>query len=188
MFILLSISILVITLSIYQQHKKKSSGVNIPDNKKYDVANFIKKHYMTTAINFSKTNDNKNLYVSMYDILSIIGVESGYYLFLGEKPENIIGDNGGAIGIMQIHQGALTDVNKSLETNYTINDLKNYYVNIRIGSHYLELCYKQAVKENSKNLSSLAYRKYNSGINNAHDNNTVSINYAERVNNFKELL
>lgn len=138
------------------------------------------------AMKYDALGFKRNKFLSTFDILSIICVESGHLIDLDNS--KIVGDDGKSFGYMQVSALALADVSKSLGTNYSIQDIKDSAdLNILVGSHYLELCIEQAIKEKSKNPKLLGYRKYNSGIGNAKDNNTKSLTYGLRVLNYVNL-
>lgn len=138
------------------------------------------------AMKFDAVGFKENKFLSTWDILGIICVESGHLIDLPNK--EIIGDDGRSFGYMQVSAVALADVNKSLKTNYNVADIKeNPEINILIGSHYLELCIEKAIKEKSRNPKLLGYRKYNSGIDNAKDSNMKSLTYGIKVLNYVNL-
>lgn len=52
----------------------------------------------------------------------------------------IVGDGGAAAGPMQVHQGALTDVNRKLGTNYTLDQLAaDPQLGTKVGNVYLQM-------------------------------------------------
>lgn len=56
---------------------------------------------------------------------------------------NAIGDNGASRGLMQVQRSALTDVNNTLGTSYTFDDLFIVEINLHVGFAYLELKQQQ---------------------------------------------
>ena len=61
---------------------------------------------------------------------ALIAVESG-----GDS--SAIGDDGEAIGALQIHQAVVTDVNRIYAWNYRHSDMKNEYKARHVAIHYL---------------------------------------------------
>ncbi len=84
----------------------------------------------------------------------------------------------GDFGLMQVTQGALTDYNRKNRTSYTIKDLFDPIVNVRVGAWYLRKMY-----DYHKDWS-LAVRGYNGGYT-VTNQNSVSLSYAVKV--FKEI-
>lgn len=166
----------------------KSGGAEIKQNDVERIASFVKKKYNELALKYDAVNFKINKYVSYKDILAIICTETGPYLLAGKTGNELIGDNGKAIGIMQIHDAALQDVNKKLGTNIKWTKLKDDEKNIMVGSTYLQICYEKAVKEKSADIRKLAIRKYNGGITAVKDNNNISISYYHKFEQFRKLL
>lgn len=138
------------------------------------------------AIKYDATNFSQNKHISSLDILAIICVETGHKIDLPNY--EVIGDEGRSFGYMQVQAGALADVNNSLKSKYTIDDIKySAEINLLVGSHYLELCVRQALREKAKDPLFLAYRKYNSGIGKAKETNLYSYLYGLRVKAYKDL-
>lgn len=113
--------------------------------------------------------------------LSVLTKESGQ-LYKTKQNKDVIGDNGTAIGYMQVRQPALTDVNNRYNKFYKFTDLYDEQVNLIVGCSYLDLCYKSAMQNKSINPVKLAFKKYNGGI----DETDLSFNvlaqvYAERT-------
>jgi soluble lytic murein transglycosylase-like protein len=153
----------------------KQSGFKFSE----ETAKLVYQKWNNLALQYDAVNFPKNSLVSSVDILSIISVESA-------GNEKAIGDGGKSIGLMQVSEVALIDVNKSLGTNYTKEDLLVPSINVLVGSHYLQLCFKQASKERAKDIRFLGYRKYNSGILRATEKNTISIDYANKVMQYRK--
>jgi soluble lytic murein transglycosylase-like protein len=123
------------------------------------VANAVVNAYLQMAqMNSNSVNSMNNPNVNYYDILAVICQESGASVLKGLDSSTIMGDNLSAFGIMQIHQGALTQVNNMLGTNYQTSDLQNDATNILVGATYLQYCMQRA----SLNQAN-AYACYNSG-------------------------
>jgi hypothetical protein len=178
-YILLIAFILFLVIKIRQEEMNE-------EMKKIALA--VKKRYLELALKYDAIAFSKNKFVSVYDILGIICKESGSWVLKGLSSKDIVGDDGKSFGIMQVSEIALKDVNKSLGTDYKVEDLKIDEINIKVGAHYYELCVEQAFKEKSLNPKFLAYRKYNAGIGRAKDKNTISIDYARRVEQFIKIL
>lgn len=145
------------------------------------VAENVYKKWNNLALKYDAVAFPQNSLVSVYDILAIICVESA-------GNPNAIGDEGKSFGLMQVSVPALIDVNKSLGTNYTQQHLLIPEINVKIGSHYLQLCFKRAVQEKAKDIKFLGYRKYNAGIGRATEKNTISTHYAKVVLQYREYL
>lgn len=138
------------------------------------------------AMRYDATNFKPNAHISSLDILSIICVETGH--LIDKANFQIIGDKGKSFGYMQVQEGALIDVNRSLNTKYTLQDIQySADINILVGSHYLELCVRKAIREKAKDPLFLGYRKYNAGIGKAKENNFYSYIYGLKVKAYKEL-
>lgn len=145
-----------------------------------NVVSAVQKNY------FDLVNNIPKKYVGNDVILGLICVESGSLIKAGNDSTSIVGDNGNSLGIMQIQQPALADTNKWNNNNYQFVDLKIDAVNVEVGVSYLEGCYQKAISEGSQSPMTLALRKYNSGINNAKDSNTISQNYANKVLSYSQ--
>lgn len=179
------IYILLIAFILFLLIKTRQEEMNEEMKK---IAMAVRKRYLELALKYDAVAFPKNKFVSLFDILGIICQESGIWVLKGLKSKDIIGDDGRSIGIMQVSEIALKDVNKSLGTSYTIEDLKIDEINIKVGAHYYELCIEEAFKEKSLNPKFLGLRKYNSGIKRASERNTISIDYARRVEQFIKIL
>jgi Transglycosylase SLT domain len=76
----------------------------------------------------------------------------------GSMRPGIIGDNGSAFGPMQVHAGALADVNKKLGTNYKVTDMvDNPDIGKKVGDTYLDMMHDRYGDDR------LAAAAYNSG-------------------------
>ena len=107
-------------------------------------------------------------------ILAVIAQESG-----GNRDS--LG-KAGEIGLMQILQPALTDVNRTYGLNYSFIDLWTPEVNIEVGAKYLALM-------NTQNKDIIkALQSYNAGATTVKNNPNVSIDYAKSVLDYKNTL
>ncbi|MCK9282171.1 MAG: hypothetical protein M0P71_16245 [Melioribacteraceae bacterium] len=169
------VSVLYLLLSNKNLAKSFSSGViNLDDS---DTGKIYNRYY--TQI--SNIVSAYSLQVDTAMILSVINQETGT-LFNNKTNNNITGDNGSAVGYMQIRQPALTDVNKNFGTNYLFSDLYGETINLIVGSLYLELCYRSALNNNSQNPVWLAFKKYNGGIDETDlSKNSMANTYANNV-------
>lgn len=145
------------------------------------IAKNVYKKWNELALKYDAVSFPKNSLISVFDILAVICVESA-------GNPNVVGDKGKSFGLMQVGELALIDVNKSLGTNYTKEQLLIPDINVLVGSHYLQLCFKQALKENAKDVRYLGYRKYNAGIGRATEKNNISKNYANVVMQYRNYL
>jgi len=152
-----------------------------------EIVKKVKEKYNDIALKYDAVSFPANQYVSYKDILAIICKESGNHILAGLNSEYITGDSGNSIGIMQVQEGALQDVNDSLGTNYVFTDLRDDDINVLVGSHYLELCFEWAVKRHPKDIRALAVRRYNGG-NVVSETNSISMQYYQDFLTFRSLL
>lgn len=153
------------------------------NEKPMDLIGFVFDNYIEKTFDYdSEGSDNE--FLDGIDILAVICSESGGELLKGKKNNEIVGDNNKSFGIMQVSQPALTDVNRSLGTNYSIDDLRNdEKINLLVGSHYLNLCKKSSI--GSPDPVWLAFKKYNGGIDETWGSkNDMASNYADKTKNY----
>lgn len=177
------IGLILIVVIIYFYFKK--SEVKLIEENKTDSLNDIEKtilkkfnDYVSQIILTYNLSINKNM------VFAVIETESGSNIYKQNKDvKGLTGD----YGYMQITYIAYQDILQNYKNiyNYSFNDVKeNASVNILTGSLYLNLCYKQAIKELglNENAIKLAFKKYNSGIGTTL-NSTKSISYMEKTYN-----
>lgn len=111
---------------------------------------------------FETIIDKFGLSVNSDMLLTTLVKESGFDYF-SKKAKDIIGDGGFSLGYMQISPYAVKDVNKAYASNYTDNDRNDNYLNLVIGSLFLNVCFLSAIKLMAKDPIFLAYKKYNGG-------------------------
>jgi soluble lytic murein transglycosylase-like protein len=159
------VGIVAIIVIIYFYTKKNNNTLTETSSENYltDVENTIIKKfndYVSQIILSYNLSLNKNM------VFAIIETESGSNVY---KKNNEIKGFTGDYGYMQITFIAYQDTLQNYKNiyNYSFNDVKeNSSVNILTGSLYLNLCYKQAIKEvgNNETAIKLAFKKYNAGI------------------------
>lgn len=64
----------------------------------------------------------------------------------------------GARGLMQINEITLKEINRQLNTNYSLDDLFDPEINVKLGTHYLSYLYKRF-----DNVDTTVYAAYNAG-------------------------
>ncbi|MEM5880911.1 MAG: lytic transglycosylase domain-containing protein [Candidatus Aenigmatarchaeota archaeon] len=170
----MQVALIIIAIIIIYWLMKEDSGFAFSE----EIAKKVYNKWNNLALKYDAVAFPKNSLVSVVDILAIIAVESA-------GNEKAIGDKGKSLGLMQVGKLALIDVNRSLGTNYTFEDLLIPEINVLVGSHYLQLCFKQAVKERAKDIRYLGYRKYNAGIGRATEKNNISKRYANKVMEYR---
>lgn len=136
--------------------------------------------------------NNYNLSLNIEMPLAVINTESNL-LFQTKINKQIIGDDGRSIGYMQASINAVKDVNTFFRTPFTFQNLYDEKFNLIIGTLYLDLCYRSAKNQNSKNPVRLAFKKYNGGIDETDNSkNAMAEVYAEKTYNnylkFKEFM
>jgi len=151
------------------------------------IAQKVKEKYNDLALKYDAVSFTPNKFVSYEDILAIICTETGVHILAGLNSANITGDNGNSIGIMQVQEGALEDVNNSLGTSYVFTDLRNDDVNVLVGSHYLELCFEWAADRHFRDIRQMAVRRYNGG-NRVSETNSLSVDYYQKFLTYRSLL
>jgi soluble lytic murein transglycosylase-like protein len=82
----------------------------------------------------------------------------------------------GEVGLMQLMQGALTDVNKATGNSYTLDSVKDAGQNIEAGTAYLFLLYRQFSGDIDK-----ATQAYNAGAGAVRSNPDAGSEYLARV-------
>lgn len=177
------IGIVAIIVIIYFYTKKNNNTLTetSSDNSLTDVEKTILKkfnEYVSQIILTYNLSINKNM------VFAVIETESGSLVY---KNNNEVRGNTGDFGYMQITFIAYQDTLNNYKNiyNYSFDDVKNNAsVNILTGSLYLNLCYKQAIKEVGYNETAikLAFKKYNAGIG-TKLNSTKSISYMEKTYN-----
>jgi len=125
-----------------------------------------------------------NLEVNKNMICAVIETESGSNVY---KQNKDIKGSTNDYGYMQITYIAYQDTLNNYKNiyNYSFEDVKNNAsVNILTGSLYLNLCFKQAIKEVGYNETAikLAFKKYNAGISTKLES-TKSNSYMEKTYN-----
>lgn len=169
----------VVLLFVLFSDKIKSLGINITNE--IDPPDVITGGLSSDEVVMCKTvyNKIKNFpevsigSVSLAQKLAMICMESGHLIVNGKNNNEIIGDNGHAVGFCQVSLSAIADVNNKLGTNYTKNDcLINTKINLTVGFTYLDMCFKSALNQSSKNPVKTTFKKYNGGI----DETDISVN------------
>jgi hypothetical protein len=177
------IGIVAIFVIIYFYTKKNnntltetSSESSLTDVEKAIIKKF--NDYVSQIILTYSLSLNKNM------IFAVIETESGSNIYRQNKDiKGLTGD----FGYMQVTFIAYQDTLQNYKNiyNYSFNDVKeNSSVNVLTGSLYLNLCYKEAIKEVGYNETAikLAFKKYNSGIG-TKLNSTKSMSYMEKTYN-----
>jgi soluble lytic murein transglycosylase-like protein len=82
----------------------------------------------------------------------------------------------GEVGLMQLLQAALTDVNAAFGTNYTLASVQNASENIEAGTAYLYLQFRQFSGDIDK-----ATQAYNAGAGAVRNNPEAGMDYLNRV-------
>ena len=100
-------------------------------------------------------------------VLGIIATESNG----NPKAKGVTGD----FGLMQITQPALTDYNNTWNTRYTLLDMLNPQINIKVGTWFYARCYSRIKNQYD------AFRAYNGGVQGATNNPNLSKDYADKV-------
>jgi soluble lytic murein transglycosylase-like protein len=177
------VGIVAIIVIIYFYTKKNnnvmtetSSASSLTDVEKTILKKF--NDYVSQIILTYNLSINKNM------VFAVIETESGSNVY---KKNNEIKGFTGDYGYMQITFIAYQDTLQNYKNiyNYSFNDVKeNSSVNILTGSLYLNLCYKQAIKEVGYNETAikLTFKKYNAGIGTKLDS-TKSNSYMEKTYN-----
>lgn len=160
-----------------------NSNPVIPDLKKSDLPGSTQNLLLVIDSKFRTViQDYINLYncqVPAAVCLAIIYNESGY-LVNSKTNEEIIGDDNRSFGVMQVSQPALSDVNSFYNLNYSMQDLKNLYANLNVGTLYANMCYLSASK--SARREWLTFKKYNGGRDETDiSKNSMATNYADKA-------
>jgi len=176
------IGIVAIIVIIYFYTKKnnntltETSSDSLTDIEKTILKKF--NEYVSQIILTYNLEVNKNM------VFAVIETESGANVYKQNKDVRGLTSD---YGYMQITFIAYQDTLQNYKNiyNYSFNDVKeNASVNILTGSLYLNLCYKQAIKEVGYNETAikLAFKKYNAGIG-TKLNSTKSNSYMEKTYN-----
>ena len=179
-------SIIVLGLAVYFFTKNNSSGVatvtndnsNIPQTfpNEGTLQKNIKDAWLQTANNICV---NFSLFIDPKAILATIEQESGARS-LSENSSTIIGDNGHSIGMCQVSQTALYDINNYFGTSYVFTDLNDNTNNLTCGLLYLDMCLN--IDQSKNNAYWLAYKRYNGGRDETDtSNNSMATNYANQA-------
>ncbi|MBD3197194.1 MAG: transglycosylase SLT domain-containing protein [Candidatus Lokiarchaeota archaeon] len=157
LYIGLTILILGGSKLIYNKYKNNSKDT------------FKKWYYLV-----NKLNHHFNMDESI--ALAIIHVESN------GNPK-AVGDNGNSIGLMQVTQPALSDVNEFFGKNFSLSELVHNPENqIYAGMAYFNIVYRRA----EQNID-LAIRGYNAGLRRAKENDSISQSYLIKVKKYAEI-
>lgn len=156
--------VLIIIFLLVTQSKIKPEDRYVKD---YDLAESIYWKYLAYVTAFSKMYN-----VPPDVIFAIICVESAG----GETVQGKAGE----IGLMQISDVALQDVNENFNLNISRNQLYNPYTNIHVGTAYLRL-----LLDRCNNLE-VAIRGYNVGLSKALKSEKYGKTYLQKVNYFRQ--
>ena len=177
------IGIVAIIVIIYFYMKKNNNVLTetSSENSLNDIEKTIIKkfnEYVSQIILSYNLEVNKNM------VFAVIETESGSNVYKENKDVKGLTSD---YGYMQITFIAYQDTLNNYKNiyNYSFEDVKNNAsVNILTGSLYLNLCYKQAIKEVGYNETAikLAFKKYNAGVGTKLDS-SKSISYSEKTYN-----
>jgi soluble lytic murein transglycosylase-like protein len=124
----------------------------------------------------SATTAAQRFNVPVARILAIVAQESA-------GKENAVGDSGLAIGLMQLHDIAVSQVNQSFATRFDYpGDLYDGHLNIQAGAAYLRYCFNQMGDWDN------ATRAYNAGPYAAKQNASLSLGYLSMVKRHEQYI
>ncbi len=184
--IIILIAIIIIAFYIFYKKKNEIYG-EVTAEIGQDISNINNATAIAVKTYLGPVVDNiQKEYIDSNMILAVLCQETGQQIVAGKENKDIKGDGGKSYGYMQVQLVAMQQVNDTLNTSYNVSNLLNTYDNIEIGAKYLDLCMKQAYEEveGYDNARYLAFRKYNSGINNAKPSNTISVKYADSAEKY----
>jgi hypothetical protein len=121
-----------------------------------------------------------NLSIPVEAVYACIYNESSAQVINGKQNRDIIGDNGRAIGFMQVTKMALPDISETEIISF--QELYEEEKNLIAGSLYLNLGFLSAKREGSINPVRLSFKKYNGGIDETDNSlNSMADNYADKA-------